>query len=222
MKVIVTAATIEEWMPCFSDINTLYTEKSHRLHVQFHQSGVGLLASAFSLTKLILEEKPSLVIQIGIAGCFDEKCSPGKVVIVNEDMVADQGVMEEGNWKDIFDLKLERSNYTPYEKRRLPNPWIKKFNLTKLPVVNAITVNQISTDEAYIKKLKKKYNPYIESMEGAALHYVCRMQQIPFVQVRAVSNYIGERDKSKWHISEALQNLNSNIIKYMDKLYRIE
>ncbi len=221
MKVIVTAATIGEWMPCFANINTFYTERSRRMTVQFHQSGVGLLASAFSLTRLMVEEKPSLVIQVGIAGCFDKKCTGSKVFAIESDLVADQGVMQDGGWKDIFDLKLERSNYTPYEKRRLPNPWIKEFNLTRLPVVSSITVNQVTTDEDFIGKLKKKYNPYLESMEGAALHYTCRMFNVPFLQIRAVSNYIGERDKSKWTISEALNNINDTLIKYFDKLYKI-
>jgi futalosine hydrolase len=35
-------------------------------------------------------------------------------------------------------------------------------------------------------------------MEGAALHYTCLMEKIPFMQLRSISNYIAERDKSKW------------------------
>ena len=34
-------------------------------------------------------------------------------------------------------------------------------------------------------------------MEGAALHYACIMEHIPFIQLRAVSNFVGERDKNK-------------------------
>ena len=39
---------------------------------------------------------------------------------------------------------------------------------------------------------------------GAALHYVCREMNIPFLQIRAASNYIGERDKEKWQMKEAI------------------
>lgn len=221
MNVIITAATIGEWMPAFSNINTLYTEKSRRIKLQFHQSGVGLTASVFSLTKLVLEEKPSLVIQVGLAGCFDENYKPGKLFLVENDSVADQGVMEEGKWKDVFDLKLEKGNYPPYQKRGLPNPWIKEFNLTKLPLANSITVNQVSTDPAVIQTWKKKYDAYLESMEGAALHYVCRQTNTPFLQVRAVSNFIGERDKTKWDFQNSIQNINDFILKYVDKIYKL-
>jgi futalosine hydrolase len=39
--------------------------------------------------------------------------------------------------------------------------------------------------------------------------------------MRTISNYIGERDKSKWLIKEAIDNLNSTLLKYIDKLYKM-
>ncbi len=221
MRVVITAATVGEWMPAFLDINTLYTGEGRRLKVSFHQSGVGMLASAVAITRLTIEEKPDLIIQAGIAGCFDNSTDLGKVVIVNEEILGDTGVEEEGKWKDIFDLKLEKSSYPPYERRRLPNPHLEKFNLLKLPVVTGVTVNEITTSAERTQQLIKKYNPTIESMEGAALHYVCREMNMPFVQIRAISNYIGERDKEKWKMKEAIANLNQSLLKYIDKLYKI-
>jgi len=222
MRVIITAATVTEWMPAFLEMNNLYTSDSQRFKVQFHQTGVGMLATAVSLTKLVLDEKPDLIIQAGIAGSFDTTVPLGKVIIVNEETVGDLGVEEDGKWKDVFDLKLEKSSYPPFERRKLPNPWLTKFNLLKLPEVNSITVNEVSTNTERIQQLIKKYNPVTESMEGAALHYVCRQANIPFVQIRAVSNYIGERNKANWKMKEAIDNLNQVLLKYIDKLYKIK
>ncbi len=222
MRIIITAATIAEWMPSFLEINNLYTGDSQRFKVQFHQTGTGMLATAVSLTKLVLEEKPDLVIQAGIAGCFDTSMALGKVIIVNEESLADTGVEEDGKWKDIFDLKLEKSSYPPFERRKLPNPWLSKFNLLKLPEVSGITVNEITTNPERILQLVKKYVPVTESMEGAALHYVCRQANIPFIQIRSVSNYIGERNKANWKMKEAIGNLNQMLLQYIDKLYKIK
>lgn len=222
MRVIITAATVTEWMPAFLEMNNLYTSDSQRFKVQFHQTGVGMLATAVSLTKLVLDEKPDLIIQAGIAGSFDTTVPLGKVIIVNEETVGDLGVEEDGKWKDVFDLKLEKSSYPPFERRKLPNPWLTKFNLLKLPEVNSITVNEVSTNTERIQQLIKKYNPVTESMEGAALHYVCRQANIPFLQIRAVSNYIGERNKANWKMKEAIDNLNQVLLKYIDKLYKIK
>jgi len=202
-------------------MNTLYTGESQRLKVRFHQSGVGMLASAVSLTRLVSEEKPDLIIQAGIAGCFDPDISLGKVVVVKEEILGDVGVEEEGKWKDIFDLKLEKSNYHPFEKRKLPNPWLSTYNLLKLPELTGITVNQISTQPTRIEQLKKKYGAVVESMEGAALHFICREANIPFIQIRAISNYVGERNKAHWKMKEAIEALNEVLVKYVDRLYKI-
>ncbi|MCE3281986.1 MAG: mqnB [Chitinophagaceae bacterium] len=221
MRIIVTSATIDEWMPAYLQIDTLYTSESKRMKVIFHQSGVGMLATAVSLTKMIAEEKPDLVIQVGIAGCFDGSMTLGKVVCVKEESLGDLGVQEDGKWKDIFDLKLEKSSYPPYEKRRLPNPWLAEYNLLKLPEVLATTINEITTTEERKQQLTRKYEAVTESMEGAALHYVCRNFNVPFIQIRAVSNYIGERDKSKWELKAAIENCNQTLLRYLDKLYKL-
>ena len=222
MRVVITAATVGEWMPAFADINELYTGKSNRFKVQFYQSGVGILASAVALTRLALEDKPDLIIQIGIAGSFDTSIPLGNVVVVKEELLGDTGVEENGLWKDLFDLKLEKSSYHPYEKRKLPNPWLKQYNLLGLAEKSSMTVNQISTGENRISQLKKKYAPDLESMEGASLHYIGREMAIPFIQIRAVSNYVGERDKSQWMIKESIVNLNQTLLKYVELLYAMK
>jgi futalosine hydrolase len=45
-------------------------------------------------------------------------------------------------------------------------------------------------------------------MEGAGLHYVALMEKLPFLQIRSVSNFIGERDKTKWEMKKSITNLN--------------
>jgi len=221
MRVIISAATVAEWMPSFLNMNTLYTGESQRLKIQFHQSGIGMLAAGFALTKLAMEDKPDLIIQMGIAGSFDPDLALGSVVVIDEETIGDLGVEEEGKWKDLFDLKLEKSSYHPFEKRKLPNQWLTKFNLLGLKEVNGITVNEISTNPERIQKLIKKYNPGIESMEGAALHYIARETNIPFIQIRAISNYIGERNKANWELKLAIDNLNKTLLAYIDCLYQI-
>ena len=53
----------------------------------------------------------------------------------------------------------------------------------------------------------KTFAADIESMEGAALHYVCLLQKVPFLQLRSISNKVGVRDKTKWKIKTAIDNL---------------
>jgi futalosine hydrolase len=218
MHVVVSAATAGEWAPASNGINPAFTQQNGRMKVSFHVGGIGMLSTAFSLTKLIWEEKPDLIIQVGIAGTFDPKVELGSVLIISEEHIGDLGVQENGTWKDVFDMNLENINRSPFEAGKLPNLWLKDYNLLQLPEVAAITINEISTAPGRIRQLREKYNPVIESMEGAALHYVCRETNTPFIQMRSVSNYVGERDKANWRIKDAIVNLNKALFEYIDEL----
>jgi futalosine hydrolase len=79
--------------------------------------------------------------------------------------------------------------------------------------VKAATINKVSDNELQKQQWINKYAVQIESMEGAALHYVCLQEKIPFLQIRSVSNWVGERDRTKWKMKEALENLSTELIK---------
>jgi futalosine hydrolase len=92
------------------------------------------------------------------------------------------------------------------------------LELSGLEQVRAITVNEITTETKRIEWYKKNLSPAVESMEGAALHYVCLRENIPFLQIRSISNEIGERDKKKWGLSEAITTLNEKLILLLNEL----
>ncbi len=202
MKIIITSATEFEVALAKQKIKS-----TKGVDISFVVTGVGMLATAINLSKIIYEQTPDFIIQAGIAGCFDASIPLGKTMLVEEEFLGDLGVNENGKWKDIFDLGLIKSNTKPFKKKGIINLQTKLYNHLNLSIIKSVTVNQISTDENHIKQLVKKYNPTIETMEGAALHYVCNLYKIPYLQIRSISNYIGERDKSKWKIKLAIDNL---------------
>jgi futalosine hydrolase len=220
MRVIITAATHGEWMPSFQKINPKYVSNNKKFSVGFHESGIGMLASSVSLMKMFVQETPTLIIQVGIAGCFDKKIPLGKVFAVKDDFAGDMGVMENKVWKDLFDMKFDKPNDPPYEKKSLPNPWLTQYNLLHLPTKKSVTVNTITTEKNKIELFNGRYKAVLESMEGASLHFIGRDLTIPFMQIRAVSNYVGERDNSKWKMQEAIYNLNETLLAYLDALYK--
>ena len=174
MRIIISAATNGEWMPLFQKINPKFVTPNKKFSVGFHESGVGMLASSVSLMKMVVQETPSLIIQMGIAGSLDPKIPLGKVFVIKDDVIGDIGVTENKQWKDLFDLKLDGANDAPFEKKSLPNDWLNQYNLLKLPTKKGVTINTITTDKKIIERYRTKYKAQIESMEGAALHYIGR------------------------------------------------
>ena len=218
MHVLVVAATPEEVKPT---LNHFQRNETGNHTISFHSTGIGLTASSVEITRLALQNVPDLIIQAGIAGSLDEKISVGDTVLVNGEIIGDLGVWENNDWKTIFDLSLTSKNSFPYQEGLLANPYLNSFQFLDLPTVMAISVNQITTDRRMIDFWKNsKLKPAIESMEGAALHEVCLRLKISFLQMRAVSNIVGERNKEKWNISLAIDHLNQHLIELLGTLIK--
>jgi len=180
-------------------------------------TGVGLMASTYSLTTAISKKRPDFVLQAGIAGCLDQNLPLTKTVLVENENIADLGVQENGIFKSLFDLNLLDPNAFLWRNGKLSNN-LDKIKFAGLKIVDGITVNEISTNTDRIEYYRTKLNASVESMEGAALHYVCLQQNVRFLQMRSLSNFVGERDKSKWVMDIAIANLNAELVKILIKL----
>ena len=206
MKILVVAATEFEIEPFIFEKN----------NVDILITGVGIPATVFHLTKKLLENKYDLAIQAGIAGTFNNQIKKANVVMVSEDAFADIGIDEKQNFTTLFENDFINENDFPYK-----NGWLKNtssFLLNNaLPKVKGITINTITDNEKRIKTIIDKFNPAIESMEGAAFHYVCLQQKINFIQIRGISNEVGERDKTKWKMKNAIANLNMELKNLIQK-----
>ena len=175
-------------------------------------TGIGIPATIFHLTKKLYQKNYDLVIQAGIAGAFGDTLKTGSVVMVEKDTYGDIGIDEKENFKTLFETGLASENNFPFKNGWLLNQH-EYFTHPTLPAVKGITVNKITDDATQIKNLAEKFRADIESMEGAAFHYVCLQQKVKFLQLRSISNIVGERDKEKWNIQEAILNLNIELKK---------
>lgn len=216
MICLLVAATVTEISP-FLEYYRDTKNQLHNLQVDVLITGVGLVASTYSITKQLQIRRPDIIIQAGIAGCFDKNIALGSVVIVKQEAFGDQGVIESGKMKTLFDLGLVEKDQFPFSKGWLINKseYLKKVKLKK---VKGITINEITTSKQKIGFYQDNFDPVIESMEGVALHYVCLLEKIPFLQIRSISNYIGERNKKKWNIKESINNLNKELIRLLESL----
>ena len=207
MQVLVIAATELEIAPFLAE-NILC---DHLI------TGVGAPSALYHLQKKLNTKKYDCVIQAGIAGSFSPAIALGETVLVDKDIFADLGMFENNRLVSFFDTGFIDKNEAPYK-----NGWLLNDGdlLTHFPLPKhtGITVNTVSENNAMTGEYKRLYQPAIESMEGAALHYVCLMEGIPFIQLRSISNAVGERDKSKWKIAAAVQNLNNHLLELVSVL----
>ena len=216
MRVIITAATNLELAGCAKKASQVF--RKSKLKISFHATGIGMLASGVKLTQLAATHKPDLIIQMGIAGSYIKTEPLGKVMVIASESIADLGVREKGVFKDLFETGLQKENEAPFKKRKLMNPAIRSLNVLKSDLVAGVTINEITTSAKRIKEIIAAHTPVLESMEGAALHYVGSLTKTPFIQIRAVSNYVGERNKAKWKLKESIEQLEAYVITYLAAL----
>jgi futalosine hydrolase len=170
-------------------------------------TGVGIPSTIFHLTAKLSGSNYDLVIQAGIAGTFNGTFEPTEVMVVEADTFADVGVDEKGRFQTLFEAKLSDENEFPFEHGWLKNKSEVLKRIT-LPFTKGVTVNKITDDENELRQLNKKFRANLETMEGAAFHYVCLQRKVNFLQLRSISNTVGERDKNRWKLQEAIASLN--------------
>ena len=212
MPILLCAATAFEIQPTIE-----FIEKQGLTGIDILITGVGLTATTYHLTKAVYTHRPQFILQAGIAGALDEQLSLTKVVAVKNESIGDLGVEENGAFNPVFNLKLGSKDTFPWTNGQLCNNH-KMALQAGLPLVNGVTVNEISTNPQRIHYYKKELGAAIESMEGAALHYVALLEKIPFLQIRSLSNFAGERDKGKWEMAKAISCLNLELQKVILKL----
>lgn len=207
MQILLVAATaneIELFINSYPNIDILVT-------------GVGVPATMYQLQKRLQADEYDFVIQAGIAGSFTDEIKLGETVLVKQDTFGDLGIEEKQIFTPVTNSGLVNGHEFPYADGWLMNmAGIPKQSILK--AVKGVTVNKVTDDLIQKQQLITAFNPQIETMEGAALHYVCLQEEIPFIQLRSISNYVGERDKRKWKMKEAFENLNTELEKLINQL----
>jgi futalosine hydrolase len=134
-----------------------------------HVCGVGMAECAASTAFLLADRRPGLAVLAGIAGSYVDELGVGESVVVLSETVADLG------------RRNSDGTFTPLFQKRYPATFIPEG----LPAVHSNTVDAAglvcaSADVA------------VENMEGAAFMAVCERFGVPAMELRTISNRVGE------------------------------
>lgn len=161
------------------------------------------------------EDSSSLaVMNAGIAGSFCLQKAPlGSLALANAEAWPEYGVAGASgvSAKELgFPLLAESSDGQEaiWDRMSLdPGAAFTAMGLTQpescIPGLS-LTVSGVSGDPARAAVLRERYDPLTENMEGFSLALACLCRHIPFVELRAVSNAVGERNKGAWDVPGAL------------------
>ncbi|MGK0155881.1 MAG: futalosine hydrolase [Neolewinella sp.] len=173
-----------------------------------HSIGVGKVASAVRCADLIRSrETVRAVLLFGVAGAFpsrhcDSEASVGiaDLAIVSHDQLGDEGVATPDGFLDLGAMKL--GDCGPFAA----DPRMARDAAARLqaPLVRGVTVSSCSGTEAASETMRQRSGADIETMEGAAVAFVCRQLEVPMLHLRAISNWTGDRDRGEWNLGAAV------------------
>ncbi len=216
MKILITAATPDELLAARRALTVFPGIVAHCA-----VTGIGVTATAYHTLKQLRQGPFDLAINIGIAGAFNDQLAVGDVCRVVKEYFGDTGVRTPSGFSTLFDENLLNADTFPFQSGALHAPELKiengelrvknQFSILHSPfsIATGVTVQTVSGEAQQIEELRARFSPDIETMESAAFFYVCLQEKVPFIALRAISNRVEPRDKSRWNIPLALDNLST-------------
>lgn len=223
MKVLLAAATPFEIELLKKHLTENYRRISDyyfiqdKLEIQLLITGVGMTYTAFALGNTLARQSYDLAINAGIAGAFNPSLKLGQVVHVISERFGDVGVEEsDGQFTDVHELGLMDSDIYPFKAGELHNENATAYNF--LTVCKGLTVNKVHGTRHSIDAIREKYRADVETMEGAAFFLACMLSKVPFMEIRAISNYVEPRNREAWNLPLAIENLGQVLMDMMETL----
>jgi nucleoside phosphorylase len=146
--------------------------------------GVGPVEAAISTARALAERRPQAVLHVGVAG--GSRLIPGSLVVGTESVYAD--------------LSAE----FPVVARAMPDPALVSAAQTALPEAVSLP---IATSAGVTGPAHGAHELRVEGMEGFGVLRACELAGVPAVEVRAVSNELGEADRALWMVRRGLDSL---------------
>jgi futalosine hydrolase len=165
--------------------------------------GVGPAAAAAATATALARTPYALVVSAGIAGGFQPEAPVGSLVIADEITAADLGAETADGFVPVTELGFGTVTHRP------PNALVRDLAAAAGARTGAVlTVSTVTGTAARATELRARHpRALAEAMEGFGVAEAAAAHGIPVLELRAVSNPVGPRDRAAWRIGDALAAL---------------
>ncbi|MEU0070530.1 futalosine hydrolase [Streptomyces sp. NPDC006332] len=160
--------------------------------------------TAAALTAAALEGAPyDLVVSAGIAGGFAPDAPVGSLVVADEITAADLGAETADGFVPVTELGFGTVTHRP------PESLVREAaSATGARAGTVLTVSTVTGTAAGAAALRDRHpRALAEAMEGFGVAEAAAAHGVPVLELRAVSNPVGPRDRAAWRIGDALTAL---------------
>lgn len=175
-------------------------------------AGIGPAAAAARTAKVLAAGDYGLVVSAGIAGGFPDRAAVGSLVVANEIIAADLGVETPEGFSSLDDLGLGSTRIRI--DASLVSSVTEALFSAGLPVKTGpvLTVSAATgTAETAAELAARVPGAVAEAMEGYGVAVAALDCGVPVLELRAISNLVGPRDRAAWRVEEALDVLGAAV-----------
>ncbi|MFE7271341.1 futalosine hydrolase [Streptomyces sp. NPDC057623] len=161
-------------------------------------------ATATALTRAALEGAPyGLAVSAGIAGGFAPHAPVGSLVVADEITAADLGAETPDGFLPVTELGFGTVTHRP------PETLVRDVvSATGARPGAVLTVSTVTGTAVRAARLRERHPTALaEAMEGFGVAEAAAAHGTPVLELRAVSNPVGPRDRAAWRIGDALAAL---------------
>ncbi|MEU3983068.1 futalosine hydrolase [Streptomyces sp. NPDC026672] len=166
--------------------------------------GRAAAGTATALTAAALAGTPyGLVVSAGIAGGFAPHAPVGSLVVADEIVAADLGAETADGFLPVTELGFGTVGHRP------PESLVRVVgSVISAPLGAVLTVSTVTGSAARADALRARHpRALAEGMEGFGVAEAAAAHGVPVLEIRAVSNPVGPRDRAAWRIGDALAAL---------------
>jgi futalosine hydrolase len=160
--------------------------------------------TATALTAAALDGRPyALVVSAGIAGGFRPAAPVGSLVVADEIIAADLGAETAEGFVPVTELGFGTVSHRP------PDSLVRAIaEATGARPGAVLTVSTVTGSARRAADLCARHpHALAEAMEGFGVAEAAAAHGVPVLEIRAVSNPVGPRDRAAWRIADALAAL---------------
>ncbi|MGN7382057.1 futalosine hydrolase [Paenibacillus sp. SAFN-117] len=171
-------------------------------------AGVGPAAAAAGTAAALASSGYGLVISAGIGGGFTGRAEVGSLVVADEIVAADLGAETPEGYRSVDELGFGAARI-PADAGLVArlDAALREAGLA-VAVGPAVTVSTVTgTAETAARLAARVPGAAAEGMEGFGVATAARQFGLPVLELRAISNPVGPRDRAAWRIGEALDAL---------------